>query len=144
MSFRFSDERINFAIQRGLEMSRSTVVYYRHNDAADLERLLLEQQQYDRRKPKKAAAQRRFLITEAIFQNTGEMCPLGRLVQLRAAHKLRFILDESLSFGTVGRTGRGLTELLNVDVSYRIDSLTFSNLVKNCVYVIAHSSRRST
>lgn len=44
------------------------------------------------------------------------MCPLARLVQLRQEHKLRFILDESLSFGVVGKNGRGLTELLNIKV----------------------------
>ena len=32
-------------------------------------------------------------------------------------YKYRLILDESFSFGTVGRTGRGLTELYNVPVS---------------------------
>lgn len=50
--------------------------------------------------------------------NTGEMCPLPKLVELRQRFKLRFILDESISFGTVGKNGRGLTELLNVDVSF--------------------------
>lgn len=49
--------------------------------------------------------------------NTGEMCPLPKLVELRQRFKLRLILDESVSFGTVGKNGRGLTELLNVDVS---------------------------
>lgn len=110
---------------RGLETARSKVVYFRHNDANDLERILLAQRELDRRQPKKAAAQRRFLITEAIFLNTGEMCPLARLVALRAEHKLRFILDESLTFGTVGKNGRGLTELLNVDVSSVIDFKRF-------------------
>lgn len=49
--------------------------------------------------------------------NTGNMCPLKELVELRKEYKLRFILDEGLTFGTVGKNGRGLTEFLNVDVS---------------------------
>ena len=32
-------------------------------------------------------------------------------------NKCRLILDESISFGTIGRTGRGLTKLYNVPVS---------------------------
>jgi len=37
-------------------------------------------------------------------------------IELKLKYKYRLILDESISFGTVGRTGRGLTELYNVPV----------------------------
>ncbi len=37
-------------------------------------------------------------------------------VELKKKYKYRLILDESISFGSVGRTGRGLTELYNVPV----------------------------
>lgn len=66
--------------------------------------------------PKKAAKSRRFLIAEAIYMNIGDMCPLNKLVELRQKYKLRLILDENISFGTLGKHGRGLTEYLNVDV----------------------------
>ena len=42
-------------------------------------------------------------------------------IELKFKHKYRLILDESYSFGTVGRTGRGLTELYNVPV--RLDDV---------------------
>lgn len=42
-----SDEKVNFAIQKGLDASRSTIYYYKHNDMKDLERLLIEQQKRD-------------------------------------------------------------------------------------------------
>ncbi|KAH8413709.1 hypothetical protein KR222_004353 [Zaprionus bogoriensis] len=111
----FVDEAVNFAIQKGLDASRSTIVYFKHNDAKDLERLLQLQEQADRRNPKKAQKTRRFLVAEGIYLNTGELCPLPQLVELRKRYKLRLFLDESISFGTLGRTGRGLTEQLNVD-----------------------------
>lgn len=111
----FVDERVHFAIQRGLDASRSKIFYFKHNDAKDLERLLEEQHKLDLKNPKKAAKTRRFLIAEAIYMNTGEMCPLPQLVKLRQQYKLRFILDESISFGTLGKNGRGLTEFLNVE-----------------------------
>lgn len=38
-----SDEGCNFSIQQGLIASRSTVHYFKHNDVADLARLLKEQ-----------------------------------------------------------------------------------------------------
>lgn len=115
-----SDECVNFAIQKGLDASRSRIVFYKHNDMLDLERCLEEQEVSDRKNPKKAARTRRFLIAEAIYMNTGEMCPLVELVALRKKYKLRLFLDESISFGAIGAHGRGLTELLNVDVSFRI------------------------
>ena len=37
-------------------------------------------------------------------------------IELKHKYKYRLVLDESISFGTVGRTGRGLTELYNVPV----------------------------
>ncbi len=58
--------------------------------------------------------------------NIGDMCPLNRLVELRKKYKLRLILDESISFGTLGEHGRGLSEYLNVDVSsFSMSALSF-------------------
>ncbi|XP_035901674.1 serine palmitoyltransferase 1 [Anopheles stephensi] len=111
----FVDECVNFAIQKGLDASRSKIFYYKHNDMDDLERLLQKQQADDKRNPAKAKKTRRFLVAESIYMNTGEVCPLPRLVELRARYKLRLFLDESLSFGVLGDCGRGLIEHCNVD-----------------------------
>ena len=81
----------------------------------DLEQKLIDQQKLDVKKPKKAAVTKRFLIAEGIYMNTGEMCPLRELVELRRKYKLRLFLDETVSFGTIGKHGRGLTEFLGVD-----------------------------
>lgn len=83
----------------------------------ELEEKLLEQQRLDLKNPKKAAKTKRFLVAEGIYVNTGEMCPLRELVVLRSRFKLRLFLDESVSFGTIGKHGRGLTEFLGVDKS---------------------------
>lgn len=111
----FVDEEVNFAIQKGLDASRSTVIYFKHNDVQDLEEKLIEQQMKDKKNPKKAANTRKFLITEAIYLNTGEMCPLAKMVELRKTYKLRYFLDESLCFGVLGTKGKGLVEHLNID-----------------------------
>lgn len=111
----FVDEYVNFAIQKGLDASRSRIVFFKHNDLADLERLLEEQAIEDRRNLKKSAKRRRFLVVEAIYMNTGEICPLPQMVELRRRYKLRMFLDESISFGVLGANGRGLVEHCNVD-----------------------------
>jgi len=43
------DEGVHFAIQKGILASRSKVVYFKHNDTDDLERLLKLQQIEDKK-----------------------------------------------------------------------------------------------
>lgn len=119
---------MNFAIQKGLDASRSKIAYFKHNDIADLERILKEQNAIDRRNTKKAAKTRRFIIVEGIYMNTGEMCPLDKIIELRKRYKLRLILDESISFGVLGKNGRGLTEHLDINVSLTVLFSTFMAL----------------
>ncbi|KAF8622397.1 hypothetical protein AX15_007049 [Amanita polypyramis BW_CC] len=115
-----ADRGVNFAIQKGIQISRSTIRWYDHNDLKSLEDVLenIEKERKKRRQP----LTRRFIITEGIFEKDGAMIDLPKLIELKFKHKYRLILDESYSFGTVGRTGRGLTELYNVPAS-KIDML---------------------
>jgi serine palmitoyltransferase len=47
--------------------------------------------------------------------NYGDLCPLPRMVELKYKYKYRIFMDESVSFGTIGQTGRGVTEYYNID-----------------------------
>ena len=111
----FVDEGVHYAIQKGIEASRSTIKWFRHNDINDLERILAEQDLIDKKNPKKAKTVRRFLIIEGLYINYGDLCPLPRMVELKYKYKYRIFMDESVSFGTIGQTGRGVTEYYNVD-----------------------------
>ncbi|XP_025986961.1 serine palmitoyltransferase 1 [Solenopsis invicta] len=113
----FADERVNFAIQKGLDASRGNITYFKHNDVQDLRNLLMKQNEVDRKNPRKAANIRRFLIIEGIYMNTGNICPLPELVDLCKKYKLRIFVDESISFGTIGLHGRGVTEYYNISVN---------------------------
>lgn len=110
----FADEGVHFAIQKGIVASRSDVKYFKHNDLDDLERLLKEQEEADIKNPKKAKVTRRFLVVEGLYLNHGDLCPLPRMVDLKYKYKYRIFLDESVSFATIGRTGRGITEYYNI------------------------------
>lgn len=113
----FADEGVHFAIQKGILASRSDVRYFKHNDVEDLERLLKEQQDADLKNPKKAKATRRFLVVEGLYLNHGDLCPLSKMVEMKYIYKYRIFLDESVSFATIGKTGRGITEYFNIPVS---------------------------
>ncbi|KIJ43906.1 hypothetical protein M422DRAFT_30722 [Sphaerobolus stellatus SS14] len=107
-----ADRGVNFAIHKGIQISRSTVRWYDHNDLRSLEEVLqsVEKERIKKRLP----LTRRFIVTEGIFENDGAMLDLPKVIALKNKYKFRLCLDESFSFGTLGRTGRGLTELYNV------------------------------
>lgn len=102
------DESISFAIQKGVQMSR----WYKHNDMADLERVLEEIRMDDiannRRLP------RRFIVSEGLSANVDDIGPLDELITLKKKYKCRLVLDESQSIGVLGTRGVGLTDLFNI------------------------------
>ncbi|CAO3573947.1 unnamed protein product [Mortierella alpina] len=123
-----ADDGCNFAVQKGTQISRSNIKWFKHNDMADLERVL-ESIQKETKSSKKRPLTRRFIVTEGLFQNYGDMAPLDKIMELKNKYKYRVILDESNSFGLLGKTGRGLTEVYNVsprDVDMIVGSMANS------------------
>ncbi|KAL2751953.1 hypothetical protein ACRALDRAFT_1066400 [Sodiomyces alcalophilus JCM 7366] len=106
-----ADRAVNYSIRRGLEISRSSIKWYQHGDMDDLERVM--QKVVKEQAGKKLT--RRFIVAEGLFEMTGDSVDLPKLVELKEKYKFRIILDETWSFGTLGRSGRGLTEAQNVD-----------------------------
>eukprot|EP00736_Rhodelphis_marinus_P004394 Rmarinus@m.10727 len=109
------DEHVNFCIQTGATLSRSKVLYFKHNDMADLERILKSVCDEDVRKKRKPNL--RFVVVETIYNNTGELCPLDEVVRLKNKYKFRLIADESLSLGVLGTTGHGALEHFGLSLS---------------------------
>lgn len=139
----FVDNNINFAIQTGLIASRCKVQYFKHNNMEHLEQLLKNQDEKDVLNKK---VTRKFIIVEGIYMNSGDICPLKDLLHLRSKYQARIFLDESVSFGSLGATGRGVTEYFGVsteEVDMIIGSLEYAlgGVGAFCVgssYVIEH------
>lgn len=106
-----ADSKANLGIQKGILLSRASVVWHKHNDIEDLERALVKANKLHRKGP----LPRRFVITEGIFELTGESPDLVKIIELKKKHKYRLLLDESYSLGVLGKTGRGLPEELGID-----------------------------
>ena len=96
------DEAVNEPILTGLNLSRSTVQFFRHNDVADLRSILESIADDDKKKKRDASQQRRFIVVEGLYRNCGDICPLPDILALKEEFCYRLILDESLSFGTLG------------------------------------------
>ncbi|XP_017771913.1 PREDICTED: serine palmitoyltransferase 1 [Nicrophorus vespilloides] len=139
----FCDEKLCNPSIEGIKASKATIVYFNHNDMADLENKLIE---HDEREKNKKNKSRKFLIVEGIYFQTGKICPLPELMAIREKYMLRMFLDESISFGAIGTNGRGVTEYYNVnrkEIDLIVGSLEFgvSSIGGFCVgssFVIEH------
>lgn len=123
------DSSVHEPIGIGADLSRSKIMYYDHNDMESLEAVLKKVASDDKRLGRNKLKQRRFIVTEALFRNTGELVDLRTLVALKKKYGYRLILDESFSFGAIGATGRGLTEHAGVpvtDVDIMVVSMAYS------------------
>uniref|UniRef100_A0A0P4VRT4 Serine palmitoyltransferase 1 n=1 Tax=Rhodnius neglectus TaxID=72488 RepID=A0A0P4VRT4_9HEMI len=142
----FVDENVNFAIQKGLDASRSEIKYFRHNDVDHLHELLLEQAELDLKNKKKSKKSRKFLIIEGIYNKSGDLCPFPELMALKKKFKVRLFIDETLSFGVLGKTGRGVTEYFGVpskDVDLIMVSMEYSlgtvgGFCAGSAYIVEH------
>jgi serine palmitoyltransferase len=104
------DEKISFAIQKGVDISRSHVYWFKHNDINDLERVLIEIAKNQKE------IKRQFIVVEGLYMNTGFICPLPELIEIKKRYKYRLIVDESCSFGVLGSRGAGVADFFNVSV----------------------------
>ena len=89
-----ADEAVNYATRKGIQISRSTIRWYKHNDMEDLERVLARVVKEQTHKP----LTRRFIITEGLFENVGDMADLPKLVSqslesVDRSYQLTLILD---------------------------------------------------
>lgn len=71
-----ADKGVSFAVRKGIQISRSIVRWYEHNDMEDLERVLAKVTKEQARKP----LTRRFIITEGIFEAHGDVVNLPKIV----------------------------------------------------------------
>jgi len=104
------DEGVYEALGTGVTLSRANIKYFKHNDMKDLRRVLERVQATDESLGRKRNDQRRFIVVEGLYKNYGTVCPLNELVQLKQEFSYRLILDESFSFGVLGKTGQGALE----------------------------------
>ena len=110
------DVALHASLRMGVAQSRADVLEFRHNDLDHLQDLMIGA---DDAAPH-APLNRRFVVVEGIYQQSGTLSPLPEIVALADAYCFRVILDESMSLGVLGKTGRGACEHHGV----RPDALT--------------------
>jgi serine palmitoyltransferase len=110
------DTGVHFGIQQGITLSRSNVLFFKHNDMTELKRILEDVKEKEM-KSGSSKKIRKFIVVEGLSQYYGDVAPLKTLVALKNEYKYRLIVDDSMAFGVLGRTGRGTYEHFELPVT---------------------------
>lgn len=95
------DELAHSCIWTGAKLSGAKVVSFRHNDVADLDRLLAEH---------RAAAGKALVATDGVFSMDGDIAPLDQVSRVCRAHDAWLLVDDAHGLGVVG-DGSGTAKL---------------------------------
>ncbi|KAF4669203.1 serine palmitoyltransferase, long chain base subunit [Perkinsus olseni] len=105
-----SDQLNHKSIVEGVKQSSAKVIGFKHNNMHDLEKIL-------DRETRSGKWAKIVILVEGIYSMEGEFCRLRESVSLKNKYKCYLWLDEAHSIGAVGPTGRGVSELFDVDTS---------------------------
>ncbi len=89
---------------------------YKHNDMADLERLLASLPE-DKGK---------LVVSDGVFSTTGEIVELDALVRACKKYGARILIDDAHSVGVIGKGGRGTASAFGLEAEVDMTMGTFS------------------
>ncbi len=113
------DSDSHASIYDGCRLSGATLIRFRHNSPADLDKRL------ERLKDDKAS---KLIIVEGIYSMLGDQAPLDEFVDVKRRHGVDLLVDEAHSLGVFGDNGRGIAEAYGVedDVDYVVGTFSKS------------------
>lgn len=110
------DDRDHASIVDGRRLSFATQLHYKHNDMADLERVL---QKCDPTKVK-------LIVVDGVFSMEGDLCNLPEIVKLKHKYNATIMVDEAHGLGVFGRDGRGVCDHFGLTKEVDLIMGTFS------------------
>ncbi|MCA9971869.1 MAG: glycine C-acetyltransferase [Anaerolineales bacterium] len=96
----YSDELNHASIIDACRLSRADVIRYRHNDVADLARVITETH----------ANGRQLIVTDGVFSMDGDIAPLDEICAVAEAHGIMLMVDDAHGEGVLGHGGRGIVD----------------------------------
>jgi 8-amino-7-oxononanoate synthase len=111
-----ADRNIHASILDGCLVSFARTTRYRHNDMADLEKVLASLQ----------PDEGRLIVVDGVFSMEGDTANLPEIVGLARTHNARIYVDEAHAIGVLGREGRGTSEHYGVESDIDVVMGTFS------------------
>jgi 8-amino-7-oxononanoate synthase len=114
-----SDKDNHACIVAGQIMAKGALaelVRYKHNDMADLERVL----------QKLPPDSGKLIVSDGVFSTGGEIVELPTLVSLAKKYNARTLIDDAHAVGVIGKGGRGTASEFNLDSEVDLTMGTFS------------------
>ncbi|KAF2863178.1 serine palmitoyl transferase subunit [Piedraia hortae CBS 480.64] len=111
-----SDQMNHASIRFGARVSGAGVDMFKHNDMADLERVLRER--ISQGQPRTHRPWRKILVAvEGLYSMEGTIVNLPGLVALKNKYKFALYVDEAHSIGAMGPRGKGVCDYFGIDPS---------------------------
>lgn len=101
------DADAHACIYDGCRLSGATMVRFRHNDCADLDRRL---ERLARAPASGGGSGTVAIAVEGIYSMLGDRAPLAEIVEIKRRHGAVLVVDEAHSFGVTGTGGRGVAD----------------------------------
>lgn len=102
----FEDKLNHASLIDAALLSRAALTRYPHKDNKELESRLV-----------KSKAETKFIISDGVFSMDGDKADLKSLIATSHKHNAVLMIDDAHGIGVLGKTGRGIIEELETDVS---------------------------
>jgi len=113
----FTDELNHGSIIDGVRLTKAQRFIYKHNDVADLERVLREAD------PK---FRKLLVISDGVFSMDGDIAPVGDIARLAEEFGAMVYIDDAHGEGVLGDGGRGVASHFHVEDKIHVELGTFS------------------
>lgn len=123
------DKMDHASIIDGCRLTYGGVKKYRHNNMADLERVL---QQNDSKST--------IIVVDGVFSMEGDIVNLPKVVELAKAYGARLMVDDAHGVGVLGNTGRGTAEHFGLEKEVDLIMGTYSKSLASIGGFIAGSA----
>ena len=124
-----ADERAHLSMLDGAKVGGARIVFFDHNDAASLDRVLSE-----------TKGKRRLVLLEGVYSMDGDMADLPSLLDVTEAHGVGVFIDEAHSILCCGENGGGVVEHYGARSRIGVQYGTFSKGFSSCGGFAAASS----
>ena len=123
------DKMDHASIIDGCRLSFGEIKKFRHNDLADLERILKDYE--DKGK---------LLVVDGVFSMEGDLANLPEIVTLAKKYGARLMVDDAHGIGVLGKTGRGTAEHFGLEDKVDLIMGTYSKSLASIGGFIAGSA----
>lgn len=101
-----SDRLVHSCILDGIKLSGAKHVRFKHNDLISLKTRLQECSDIKNKK---------IIVVESVYSMDGDLAPLKEIFALAEKHNALLMVDEAHATGTIGNSGRGLINQLDLE-----------------------------